>query len=255
MTDRRAFLKTFAAAVAAGAVLPSSVALAFGSGSKVDIAELQLGAGTLSRPSAWSRLLYELSHTTSVECEPTPAQVTLEGTDLFEHPFCVLVGNDAFELPSEEGLEQLARFLSYGGVLFCDDTSGAQDSPFDASVRRLARALFPTRPLAPLPPNHSLYRAFFLINKPVGRIDRFDGIEGVSVGNLTPFMHFRNDLSGALERDDTGRQNTVVGQLGGEAQRRQAVMLGVNLVMYTITSNYKSDQAHVAELLRQGRLR
>ena len=40
----------------------------------------------------------------------------------------------------------------------------------------------------------------------------------------------------------------------GEDQRREAVKLGINLVLYSLTSNYKHDQAHVAELMREGRL-
>jgi hypothetical protein len=41
---------------------------------------------------------------------------------------------------------------------------------------------------------------------------------------------------------------------GGEAQRREAIKLGINLAMYALTSNYKHDIAHVVELMREGRL-
>ena len=47
---------------------------------------------------------------------------------------------------------------------FVDDVTGSDRSDFDTSVRSLARRLFPTRQLSPVPRDHSLYRAFFLID-------------------------------------------------------------------------------------------
>ena len=41
---------------------------------------------------------------------------------------------------------------------------------------------------------------------------------------------------------------------GGELQRREALKLGINLVMYALTSNYKHDQAHVRALMEEGRI-
>jgi hypothetical protein len=41
---------------------------------------------------------------------------------------------------------------------------------------------------------------------------------------------------------------------GGETQRREAIKLGINLVVYALTANYKRDQAHVKQLMKEGRL-
>ena len=38
---------------------------------------------------------------------------------------------------------------------------------------------------------------------------------------------------------------------GGERQREMAFRFGVNLVMYTLTGNYKSDQVHVPAILER----
>ncbi|HEY8259988.1 MAG TPA: hypothetical protein VIG55_02155, partial [Methylosinus sp.] len=38
---------------------------------------------------------------------------------------------------------------------------------------------------------------------------------------------------------------------GGARQRELAIRGGVNLVMYTLTGNYKSDQVHVRDLLER----
>ena len=66
-------------------------------------------------------------------------------------------------------------------------------------------------------------------------------------------IYCRNDLSGALERGNDGRHRYPAVP-GGEWQRREAVKLGINLVLYSLTANYKKDQAHVRELMLQGRL-
>lgn len=243
--------RTMVAGVASAVVHPR--AWAFGGSSKVDICELDLGPGTVSRPHAWQRLLYEIDQTTSVQCENRSVRLSPEDPALFEHPFSVLSGNGGFAMPSDAGLEQISRYLSYGGFLLVDDATAADNGPFDRSVRDLVDRLFPTRPLGPLAADHSVFRSFFLLRRPLGRVDRFDYLEGVTSDNLTPLVYMRNDLSGALDRGANGlNANPCVPD--GESQRREAVKLGINLVLYALTSNYKSDQAHVKELMREGRL-
>jgi hypothetical protein len=243
----------------AGSLLASR-AFAFGESSRVDICELDLGSGTLSRPNAWKRLLYEVSGTTSVECAIDPVTrsartVRLKPEDpaVFEHPFAVLVGDGAFAVPSDAALEQLSRYLSYGGFLLVDDTTASERSPFDASVRDLIERIFPTRPLGPLPTDHSVFRSFFLLREPLGRVDRFPYLEGVTSDNQTPLVYMRNDLSGALDRGEDGRSRFPCVP-GGEDQRREALKLGINVILYALTSNYKKDQAHVKQLMKEGRL-
>lgn len=236
----------------AGALLVAPRALAFGDPTRLDVCEIDLGGGTLSRPNAWKRLLYELEGTTSVECRSAPVRLQPDDPALFEHPFAVLLGDGAFQV-SDAGLEQLERYLSYGGFLLVDDTTASEDGPFDRSVRQLLDRLFPTRPMGPLPTDHSVYRSFFLLKQPLGRVDRFRYLEGVTFDNMTPVVYCRNDLSGALDRGADGRavQPCVP---GGENQRREAIKLAINLVLYALTSNYKKDQAHVKQLMREGRL-
>ncbi|MBX2804005.1 MAG: DUF4159 domain-containing protein [Myxococcales bacterium] len=248
MTRRRDVLAGLGASLA----LPSS-ALGFGSPTRVDMCELDLGSGTLSRPNAWKRLLYEVEGTTSVECEERNVRLPPDDPELFQHPFCILLGNDGFTQPNPAATEQLERYLQYGGFLLIDDVTASAKGPFDQAVRALVRRLFPTRQLGRLPTDHSVYRTFFLLKRPLGRLDRFDYLEGVTVGNVTPVIYCRNDLSGALDRGGDGRPvHSCVP--GGEHQRREALKLGINLVMYSLTANYKKDQAHVRALMREGRL-
>lgn len=243
--------------VGAGAsLLAPGIARGFGETTRVDVCELDLGPGTLSRPNAWKRLLYEVRQTTSVECEARSVRLRPDDPALFEHPLCVLLGDGAFPEVSDAGIEQLERYLSYGGFLVIDDTTASDRGGFDEAARRLVDRLFPTRPLGPLPMDHSIFRSFFLLKEPLGRVDRFSWLEGVTVSadnELTPVVYVRNDLSGALDRGEDGRAVHPCVP-GGEAQRREAIKLGINLILFALTANYKKDQAHVRQLMKEGRL-
>jgi len=219
----------------------------------LDIAELALASGTLTRPCAWERLLFELIQTTSVEARPESVALAPDDLSLFDHPIAALIGNGALPELSDAATEQLTRYLQYGGFLLVDDSSGLSDSAFDASFRSLCRRLFPSRPLAPLSSDHSIYRTFFLLDAPLGRVDTFPYVEGITLGETTPLIYCRNDLTGALDRRVDGLDAGICVP-GGEWQRRESIKLGINLIMYALTSNYKKDLAHVRRLQLEGRL-
>lgn len=248
--NRRELLR---AAAAAGLTFAAKPAWALGDASKVDVVEIVLPSGTTSRPEAWRRLLYELEQTTSIVTVERVTQSSPGDVELFNHPFAVLQGDGAFDPLSEAEIEQLRRYLTYGGFLYIDDTSGRASSGFDDSVRRLCGRLFPTRALHPLPADHSVYRAFFLLERPAGRVALEDFLSGITVGEISPLIYGRNDLSGALARGPDGRDRYAVIP-GGAWQRREAIKLSINLMLYALTSNYKKDQAHVTELINDGRL-
>lgn len=253
--SRRQFLKN--AALLSGMSLVNDIihpnwSWALGQDSQFDVAELQLGSN-LSRPSAWVRGLFEVARSTSIETNPKSTLVNPESVDLFDHPFAILVGDSAFEPLSNLGIENLRRYLVYGGFLFVDDASGRVDSPFSQSVQRMCRRLFPMNPMVDLSSDHSVYRSFFLLNQPTGRVQVSEQMQGIQVNSIFPLIYNCNDLSGALMTTESGdfRYMPVP---DGEFQRRESIKLFINLVLYALTSNYKHDQVHVAELLRRGGL-
>jgi hypothetical protein len=69
-----------------------------------------------------------------------------------------------------------------------------------------------------------------------------DGVASIVVGS--------NDYAAAWAVDATGRTVYPVVP-GGEPQREMAYRFGVNLVMYTLTGNYKTDQVHVPAILER----
>lgn len=247
---RRHFIQSSLAIISISA---SSKAWGLGSDSQLDIAEVMSFDGAISRPSSWERGLFEVNRSTSIDANPKTVQVSLEKSELFAHPFAVMIGAEEFPPLSELAIENLRRYLVYGGFLLIDDASGRRNSRFRTSVIRMARRIFPTQVFLPLPADHSLYRSFFLLEEPAGRVKVSEQMEGVRVGSIWPLLYCPNDLSGALERTAGGGDKYPVIP-DGEYQRTEAIKLMINLTMYALTSNYKHDQAHVAELLRRGDL-
>ena len=67
---------------------------------------------------------------------------------------------------------------------------------------------------------------------------------------VTPVVIGSNDWAAAWATQDNGQPMFPVGRgIAGERQREMAVRFGVNLLMYAMTGNYKSDQVHVPALL------
>jgi hypothetical protein len=217
------------------------------------VAGLDLGAHTVQRPGAWRRLQYEVGAATSMDVADEPVVVRPGDPELFEHPFAALIATGPFAVPDAAAVDALARYLTYGGFLLVDDASGVPDGPADGAIRALCAAVLPGRPLARLPSDHSVYRSFFLVRRPVGRLMRHDGLDGVTLGDVSPLVVHHDDLSGALDRTSDGL-DIGAPVPGGESQRNEALKLAMNLVVYSVTADYKKDQVHVRQLLSEGRI-
>jgi len=230
-------------------------AFGFGGQDRVELAQIQwagLPSGqTLFRPEALSRLLWEVEKRTSVEVNPTPVGVSLlDAAGLAKHPLLFLSGDRAFALPSEEELANLRRHLQLGGMLIIDSAEGRAGGAFDQSVRQLVAKLFPHTSLTRLPDEHVLFRAFYLLRIPVGRLIALPYLEAVQLRGRAAVVYSQNDLGGAWARDAFGQWlHDVVP--GGELQREQALRLGVNLTLYALCLDYKADQVHVPFIMRR----
>lgn len=155
-------------------------------------------------------------------------------------------------IDSERAKENLNKFLRNGGTIFFDTQSAGGDADLSA-LRNLARVL-DIPPLVPAPPDHVLTRAFYLIKNFPGRwagstlwVERAgarvnDGVSSVIAGG--------NDWAAAWALDDAQRPIYPVVP-GGERQREMAFRFGINLVMYTLTGNYKADQVHIPAIIKR----
>ena len=107
----------------------------------------------------------------------------------------------------------------------------------------------------PVPPDHVLTKSFYLMQEFPGR-----WAGGTALGRAdraTASMTASPPSSSAATTTPApGRSTIRAAPLhavvpGGEPQREQAFRFGVNLVMYALTGNYKTDQVHVPAILER----
>ena len=93
-------------------------------------------------------------------------------------------------------------------------------------------------------------RSFYLLERPLGRVEGPDYLEAVTHGGRAAVVYSRHDLGGAWDRDNLGNYLHAV-EPGGEGQRETAIRLGVNLVLYALCLDYKDDQVHAPFIMRR----
>ena len=157
--------------------------------------------------------------------------------------------------PGPEGVERLNRYIASGGILVLDvrDRAGPLSRPWTTDVRRLTRGLR-VPALIPVPEDHVLTRAFYLLSQFPGRwaggsVWVARGERNVNEG-VSSVVITTNDWGEAWATDDNGRPLFAVVP-GGEGQREYAYRSGVNLGMYALSGKYKSDQVHVPAMLER----
>jgi Domain of unknown function (DUF4159)/Aerotolerance regulator N-terminal len=205
-------------------------------------------------------LIATLNRRTAVETS-APLAVNIEADELIFFPLLYWPVTAEQPPPSPKAVERINRYLETGGTILFDTRNSGEETPgpfgsaasSQARLRRLVGAV-KIPPLVPVPPNHVLTKSFYLLHEFPGRWnsgqvwvepveDRVnDGVSSVIVGG--------NDWAGAWAVDDQGRPAFPCVP-GGELQRETAMRFGVNLVMYVLTGNYKTDQVHVPAILER----
>jgi len=235
----------------AGLLCACATAHAFGDADKLSIGQISYAGNWNPRPTAARRLAWEIDKRTSIETATEPVEVKLsDEAQLRRHPLLLLSGDGAFPQPGEEDLARLRRHLQAGGLLVVDSADPRPGGGFDQSVRTLARRLFPKEPLEKLPADHVVYKTFYLLRTPVGRVAAVPYLEGVTHDNRLVILYSQNDMAGAWARDNFGQWEHEV-YPGGDSQREMAFRLGINLAMYALCLDYKADQVHVPFILRR----
>jgi hypothetical protein len=240
---------TLAAGLILAAVAPRA-ASAIGESSLFEVHAVEYAGGDAHpRPTAPYRLGWEVRKRTSIEVPLSHEGSRLDEPSVYEHPFLYWAGDASFPELSQDEIAGLRRFVRFGGFVLIDDNAPSQ-SGFDRSVRRELRRAFPNRPLRPLPGTHTVYRSFYLLSRPEGRVRGPDHLEAIEVGDRVAVLYSRHDLGGAWARDNLGSWQHPVTP-GGEEQRERAIRLGVNIVMYALCLDYKDDQVHAPFIMRR----
>ncbi len=175
--------------------------------------------------------------------------------------------------PSEDTLKRIDAYMKNGGtVLF--DTRDAIDAPPGPGGETRSPGMLELRnilssldipPLEPVPRDHVLTKTFYLLRDFPGRFSTGQlWVEALPVAKneeeekrparggdgVSSILITSNDLAGAWAIQPDGQP--MLPMVDGEPRQREyAFRAGVNIVMYTLTGNYKADQVHVPALLER----
>jgi hypothetical protein len=179
------------------------------------------------------------------------------------------------EKPSAQALTRIDAYMKQGGTVLFDTRDavmappgpgGETKSPGMVALRAILSAL-DIPELEPVPREHVLTKTFFLLRDFPGRFnsgqlwveamppaDEEEADEArrpARAGDgVSSIIITSNDLAGAWAMRPDGQ--AMLPLVPGEPRQREfAFRAGVNIVMYTLTGNYKADQVHIPALLER----
>jgi hypothetical protein len=202
-----------------------------------------------------------------------PQAVDVERDDLAFFPILYWPVDAGAAPPSPRAIARIDAYMKNGGTILFD----TRDTLVDLNLRGAGRgsranealrailADLDIPPLEPVPDDHVLTKAFYMLTDFPGR---YAGgplwVEAVPARDpdgaadrpvrasdgVTPIMITGNDFAGAWA---TGRAGEFLLPTvpPDPRQREIAYRVGVNIVMYALTGNYKADQVHVPAILER----
>jgi hypothetical protein len=175
--------------------------------------------------------------------------------------------------PPQEAINRIDAYMKQGGTVIFDTRDaieappgpgGESQTPGMIELRNILSAL-EVPELEPVPREHVLTKTFYLLRDFPGRFNtgqtwvetlpREDDEEAASRparggDGVSPIIITSNDLAGAWALRPDGQPMLPLSP-GEPRQREFAFRAGVNIVMYTLTGNYKADQVHAPALIER----
>jgi hypothetical protein len=174
--------------------------------------------------------------------------------------------------PTPAALTRIDSYMKQGGTVLFDTRDaimappgpgGEARSPGMLALRDIL-AVLDIPELEPVPRDHVLTKTFYLLKDFPGRFAsgalwvealapvKDDEAERPARGGdgVSSIIITSNDFAGAWAQRPDG-QATLPLVPGDNRQREFAYRAGVNIVMYTLTGNYKADQVHIPALLER----
>jgi hypothetical protein len=212
-----------------------------------------------------------LSQRTSLEAgEPMGLELARDDLAFFPLIYWPIVTGAA--KPSAQALARLDAYMKQGGTVLFDTRDaieappgpgGESRGPGMMALREILSSL-DIPELEPVSGDHVLTKTFFLLRDFPGRFnagrlwvealpaaDEDQGDRPARAGDgVSSIIITSNDFAGAWAMRPDGQ--AMLPLTPGEPRQREfAFRAGVNIVMYTLTGNYKADQVHVPALLER----
>ena len=171
--------------------------------------------------------------------------------------------------PTQKAIEKISAYMRNGGTIVFDTRDAnsvhpnGEPTPATAWLRQLLTGV-DVPELEPIPSDHVVTKTFYLIDNFIGRyasgetwiealpppIGDKEARPARSGDGVSPIILTSNDLAAGWAGDDYGEP--LYSLIPGDPRQHEiALRGGVNLVMYTLTGNYKADQVHVRDLLER----
>ena len=158
---------------------------------------------------------------------------------------------------SPAAIDALNQFMAHGGVLWIDTQSGMVGSDDQNGVSEILRhSLADLRipPLMSITKHNLLAHTFYLLRDFPGRYAHLpvwiSRMKESDNDDISPIIIGFADWAHAWAIDANGNMPYAVIP-GGAKQRQQAYRFGLNVVLYTLTGSYKTDQIHIPALLKR----
>ncbi len=175
--------------------------------------------------------------------------------------------------PPQDAINKIDAYMKQGGTVLFDTRdaieappgdNGASQTPGMQALREILSSL-DVPELEPVPREHVLTKTFYLLRDFPGRfssgqtwvetLPREDDDEAAQRparggDGVSPIIITSNDLAGAWAIRPDGQPMLPLTP-GEPRQREFAFRAGVNIVMYTLTGNYKADQVHAPALIER----
>jgi hypothetical protein len=175
--------------------------------------------------------------------------------------------------PPQDALNKIDAYMKQGGTVLFDTRdaidappgeNGASQTPGMQTLRDILSSL-DIPELEPVPRDHVLTKTFYLLRDFPGRftngqtwvealprnVDEDTASRPARGGDgVSPIIITSNDLAGAWAIRPDGQPMLPLTP-GEPKQREYAFRAGVNIVMYTLTGNYKADQVHAPALIER----
>ncbi|MER8848508.1 MULTISPECIES: DUF4159 domain-containing protein [Mesorhizobium] len=198
-----------------------------------------------------------------------PAGVDISKDELSFYPLIYWPVDPAAPMPSPAAIARIDAYMQQGGTVlfdtrdqFANGIGADSTSPATERLRDILGNLN-VPPLEPVPSDHVLTKSFFILPEFPGRFagsplwveasldaSNADNRPVRTGDGVSPIMITANDFAGAWAVDENG--DPLLPTIPNDPmQRVYALRAGVNIMMYMLTGNYKSDQVHVPILLER----
>ena len=185
-------------------------------------------------------------------------EINLATDKLFYYPLIYWQISEIVPRLNNETIEKIKNYFETGGIILFDFINLSKSFYSESETQlEILKSLFSDLGIDSLQQvnkDHTLTRSYYLLDNYPGRfdnkillidtenLDKKDGVSSAVVG--------LNHWIGAWAVDEN---NYPLYQAvpGGERQRELSFRFGINLIMYALTGNYKSDQIHNKSILKR----